>query len=59
MNATHYRCLAGHDISEEQLDQSTELRTLDDGAVVRLCKEHGAPLSVSVPVSANAEDPDT
>jgi hypothetical protein len=50
-----YRCLAGHDIPVVQLDESTELVTLDGGAVVRICREHGAPVSVTtVPVSGAA-----
>jgi hypothetical protein len=59
MNPTSYRCLAGHDIEEEQLEQSTELRTLDGGAVVRLCKEHGTPLSVSVGAPGDGEESDS
>jgi hypothetical protein len=41
-----YRCLAGHDITANELDQSTELQILDAGARVRLCREHGAPIAV-------------
>jgi hypothetical protein len=55
MKETKYWCLTGHVITERQLDQSTELLTLDDGAVVRVCTEHGAPLSVSVRESDNPE----
>jgi hypothetical protein len=50
-----YRCLAGHDIPVEQLDEATEFLTLDRGAVVRICRQHGAPVSITTaPVSGAA-----
>ena len=42
-----YRCLAGHEIPVAQLDEVTVLVTLDGGAVVRICRQHGAPVSVT------------
>jgi hypothetical protein len=42
-----YRCVAGHEVSQERLDVETEVRTLDQGAEVRVCVEHGAPIAVT------------
>jgi hypothetical protein len=43
-----YACLVGHDIPVDELDQYTEVVILDGGARVRICREHGAPIAVSV-----------
>jgi hypothetical protein len=42
-----YWCVVGHEIAQEQLDVETEVRTLDQGAEVRICVEHGAPIAVT------------
>lgn len=41
------RCVAGHAFSGPELDVASEVTTLDGGFEVRVCKEHGAPVSVS------------
>jgi hypothetical protein len=54
--ARMYRCASGHAISEEELDSQTEIRSLDQGAVVRICRAHGAPISVQLePKTATGE----
>jgi hypothetical protein len=45
---TTYRCVVGHEIPGPELDELTEVRSLDQGAVVRLCREHGAPIAIIV-----------
>jgi hypothetical protein len=46
--AERYWCVVGHEISRERLDVETEIRTLDQGAEVRVCVEHGAPIAVTM-----------
>ena len=41
-------CVAGHEVSEERLDAETEVQVLDQGARVRVCLEHGAPIAVTI-----------
>jgi hypothetical protein len=43
-----YRCAVGHEIPSERIEELTELASLDAGASVRLCREHGAPIVVTV-----------
>lgn len=45
---TSYRCVTGHEIPPETLLVSTEVVSLDKGAVVRLCREHGTPIAIRV-----------
>jgi hypothetical protein len=44
---TTYTCLVGHPIAADQLETLTELRVLDQGATVRQCREHGAPIALT------------
>lgn len=56
---TTYQCVVGHEIPDAELDSLTEVRSLDQRAVVRLCREHGAPVAVTVApprVSAQMEE---
>ncbi len=39
-----YRCTTGHPIPGDALDAETEVVALDQGAEVRICMEHGAPI---------------
>ncbi|HEX8917985.1 MAG TPA: hypothetical protein VF898_05755 [Chloroflexota bacterium] len=41
-----YQCVVGHEIRADELDQATELTILDNGASIRICRRHGAPISV-------------
>jgi hypothetical protein len=43
-----YRCVVGHEIPSDLLEELTEVASLDAGASVRLCREHGAPIAVTV-----------
>jgi hypothetical protein len=43
-----YQCVVGHPIPEAQLEVATEIRELDDGAEIRVCREHGAPISMTI-----------
>jgi hypothetical protein len=43
-----YSCVAGHPIPPDLLDQLSQELTLDGGAVVRVCREHYAPIVVTV-----------
>lgn len=43
-----YRCVVGHEIPSERIEELTEVASLDAGASVRLCREHGAPIAVSI-----------
>jgi hypothetical protein len=45
---TEYVCVTGHAIPGDALDQRTEVVSLDQGAVLRQCKEHGAPVAMRV-----------
>jgi len=47
--ARSYCCTVGHVVPAEDLEQQTELIRLDTGAEVLICREHGAPISVTVP----------
>jgi hypothetical protein len=46
---TAYRCVTGHPIPAAELSALTEVWTLDEGAEVRVCREHGAPIAVFRP----------
>jgi hypothetical protein len=51
-----YWCVAGHIVSQEALQRDTEIRRLDAGAEVRICREHGAPIgATAIPVAGEAE----
>jgi len=40
-----FRCTAlGEEFSPEELDEKTEVVSMDAGAVVRICRLHGAPI---------------
>jgi hypothetical protein len=41
-----YRCVVGHDIPAVDLESLTAIRSLDEGAEVRVCVEHGAPIAM-------------
>lgn len=43
-----YRCVTGHSIAGHLFDELTEEVNLDGGALVRVCREHFAPIAVSV-----------
>ena len=43
-----YTCTTGHAIPAADLGRLTELQSLDKGAEVRVCSEHGAPIVVSI-----------
>ena len=43
-----YTCVVGHAIAEADLETQTELQRLDSGAELFICREHGAPVAVSV-----------
>lgn len=43
-----YRCVVGHVIAAGQLDALTETVSLDGGASVRVCRDHGAPIAMTV-----------
>lgn len=50
---TTYECVVGHEIAASELDSRTEIQTLDGGARVRVCVEHGAPIAMTeAPVAA-------
>ena len=42
-----YRCVVGHAVPATALDERTEVVRLDDGAEVRICREHGAPIAMT------------
>ncbi|HZS94256.1 MAG TPA: hypothetical protein VFA78_05625 [Chloroflexota bacterium] len=47
MNRPHiFLCTAdGEEFEPDALDAKTEIVSLDAGAVVRICREHGAPIA--------------
>lgn len=45
---TIYTCPTGHDIEADAVTGLTEVCTLDAGAVVRLCREHGVPVALTI-----------
>lgn len=47
MNRPHiFLCTAdGKEFEPDALDEMTEIVSLDAGAVVRICREHGAPIA--------------
>jgi hypothetical protein len=45
---TAYRCVTGHPIAAGELDEDTTVESLDTGAVVRICREHGAPIAIRI-----------
>jgi hypothetical protein len=51
---TDYRCVTGHPIPAGALDSLTEVVSLDGGAVVRQCCEHGAPIAILISPPAHA-----
>ncbi|GAC1473237.1 MAG: hypothetical protein PVSMB7_26950 [Chloroflexota bacterium] len=42
-----YTCATGHIIARDDLERRTEVQSLDRGALVRVCREHGAPVAIS------------
>ncbi len=44
---TTYHCVVGHEIPSSELDAASEVWTLDEGARVRICIEHGAPIAMT------------
>lgn len=44
-DGTTYHCVAGHDIPRARLNELTSVEMLDARAEVRVCVEHGAPIS--------------
>jgi hypothetical protein len=53
---TTYQCVVGHEIAAEDLDARTEILTLDHGARVRVCLEHGAPIAITERPAAVSRD---
>lgn len=53
---TTYTCVAGHEIPGADLQALTQIETLDAGAEVRLCREHGAPIAETIVPEANTTD---
>jgi hypothetical protein len=51
-----YACTTGHAIPAAALNELSEIVSLDAGAQVRVCREHGAPVRTSLPPGANAKD---
>jgi hypothetical protein len=51
-----YFCLAGHDIPTQSLDLETQIETLDQGARVRICREHGCPIGIRRPAATDGKD---
>jgi hypothetical protein len=51
-----YRCLAGHEIDADRLEEGSEIVEMDAGARVRICREHGCPVAISRPALRHAED---
>jgi hypothetical protein len=45
-HSVRFRCLTGHEIHPDTLGELTERWTLDGGAVVQVCREHGTPIAV-------------
>jgi len=43
----------GEKIAPDALDERTEIVSLDAGAVVRICREHGAPIAAVVQSSGS------
>jgi hypothetical protein len=41
-----YRCVVGHEIATRDLDRETIVTSLDGGALIRICREHGAPTAL-------------
>jgi len=54
MRVTGYMCSTGHSFAIDEFELLTEERTLDGGARVRICRAHGAPISMSA-VAAEQE----
>lgn len=50
-----YMCVTGHCIPPRELEVLTEEVELDNGARVRICKEHGAPIACDSIVRRNME----
>ncbi len=44
-----YSCTVGHVVPADDLEQQTQHVRLDTGAEVLICREHGAPISVTMP----------
>ena len=47
-----YWCVTGHELPAAELEHLTEEVSLDRGALVRICREHGAPIGTSVAPAA-------
>ena len=45
---TTYECVVGHEIPQQDLETRTAVRSLDEGAKVQVCLEHGAPIAIRV-----------
>lgn len=50
-----FACTVGHAVDGDKLDELTVVQTLDTGAEVRLCREHGAPIAMTAHDTAHAE----
>jgi hypothetical protein len=44
---TTYHCVVGHEIPAAELEARTHLWSLDGGAEVRVCAEHGTPIAIT------------
>lgn len=49
-----YRCVTGHDVPAASLDDLAEVQSLDEGARVLLCREHGAPITFTIEPEARS-----
>ncbi len=54
-----YTCVVGHVIPASLLESETEVKLLDEGAHLRLCRKHGASIGVTrYPESASKSPQD-
>ena len=58
MQDVFYHCVTGHRIQKEDMKMSTDVVVLDGGATVRLCRVHGAPVSIDLPQGSSRDDTD-
>jgi len=54
--APAYSCTVGHVVPAGDLEQETERIRLDTGAEVLICREHGAPIAVTLPPRGSPDE---
>ncbi|MDQ2742022.1 MAG: hypothetical protein M3Z66_06950 [Chloroflexota bacterium] len=54
--APAYSCTVGHLVLSKDLEQQTERVRLDTGAEVLICREHGAPIAVTLPPGSSLSE---